>query len=760
MKNTICGTGHRPQHVQNFGTAKDDIKKFISENNVDKVISGMALGFDIILAEAVLELKEQGANIILEAAVPCREQDKLWRKEDKEKYQYILSKCDIVTILQQEYTIDCLNKRNQYMVDNSDIVLAYWNGKQNGGTYNCIKYAESKHKKIINIYKEEKNMLTYKNENLFKNITPVEGAKVLYVQCISADLAMGAGIALEFNKYFNTKNVLKKYMDVNKICIGDITSYKHTNNIGVVCLITKQKYSDKPTYDSISKCLNGIKVIIETKKETNYIIRMPFIGCGLDKLNWDNVSQIINDIFKDTTNCSIEVYTNNNNKEEKTMKNKPLPTQEAPILVRGATHFYNLAINPETRNLENKFLITKSSFRTIADVMSVHDNIKNSKERINLVTQDGILDAKARLLSIEGMCKYYINTPVTATTSKQVIKFAKLGARTIKFYPKNNIRYTDYLIIKDAIVSYKVDVEGIDENKMNNAVKYMMKGVILPTNPNTEKQVLSKNFINMLKNIRNINCYQIKQEFTKCVTFEEAMGEYVSPSNTFYSTITEKKEGDKIVLGADAYKTIKYTDYVPKDPTYVLNIKCNKEFEKEITEEVKSPKFLKKIKGLKVQVNGGEVFTFKKKERPVQEDTGYEILCSTSEMLDVIADYYNLEGFVYLDEIYKRIRKESPVLGGKIKYAKLDNNKILAMLDYISVLEDIDNYVNVEKLRSAYLDLLEDEEYDRDTIVYFGNEIYFEGEVCEYLDDGDEEEDEEEYDEDEYEEDDEEDDEE
>ena len=158
MKNTICGTGHRPQHVSNFGTAKTDIKKFISENSVGKVITGMALGFDTILAEAVIELKERGADIILEAAVPCREQDKLWRKEDKEKYQYILSKCDIVSLLQQEYTADCLNNRNKYMVDNSNIVLAYWNGKQNGGTYNCVKYAESKHKIIINIYKEEKTM--------------------------------------------------------------------------------------------------------------------------------------------------------------------------------------------------------------------------------------------------------------------------------------------------------------------------------------------------------------------------------------------------------------------------------------------------------------------------------------------------------------------------------------------------------------------------------------------------------------------------
>ena len=34
-------------------------------------------------------------------------------------------------------------------------------------------------------------------------------------------------------------------------------------------------------------------------KEINKIA-MPKIGCGLDRLNWDNVYEIIKDVFKDT----------------------------------------------------------------------------------------------------------------------------------------------------------------------------------------------------------------------------------------------------------------------------------------------------------------------------------------------------------------------------------------------------------------------------------------------------------------------------
>ena len=34
------------------------------------------------------------------------------------------------------------------MVDKSDLVIAVWNGKESGGTWNTIQYAKSKGKKI------------------------------------------------------------------------------------------------------------------------------------------------------------------------------------------------------------------------------------------------------------------------------------------------------------------------------------------------------------------------------------------------------------------------------------------------------------------------------------------------------------------------------------------------------------------------------------------------------------------------------------
>lgn len=43
-----------------------------------------------------------------------------------------------------------MQKRNEYMVDLADRVIAVWDGSK-GGTANCIKYAEKVGKEIIKI---------------------------------------------------------------------------------------------------------------------------------------------------------------------------------------------------------------------------------------------------------------------------------------------------------------------------------------------------------------------------------------------------------------------------------------------------------------------------------------------------------------------------------------------------------------------------------------------------------------------------------
>jgi len=114
-------------------------------------ITGLSRGIDFDAALYVLELKKENPGLILECAIPFLAQSDGWFAADKKIYEYIKSKADINTVLQKEYTKNCYQKRNEYMVDNSSLVIAVYGGTQSG-TKNCIGYARQCGVKINMIY--------------------------------------------------------------------------------------------------------------------------------------------------------------------------------------------------------------------------------------------------------------------------------------------------------------------------------------------------------------------------------------------------------------------------------------------------------------------------------------------------------------------------------------------------------------------------------------------------------------------------------
>ena len=145
-------TGHHTKGLSLGYNEKDSrcnkLKKMLKKRIVHKIqkenttafLSGMALGTDMFAAEIVLELKEKYRNITLTAVLPCRTQAARWNKESITRYEHILTKCDKVIVLQEEYTPSCMHKRNLYMVEHSDCAIAVWSGTE-GGTGNTIRVA-------------------------------------------------------------------------------------------------------------------------------------------------------------------------------------------------------------------------------------------------------------------------------------------------------------------------------------------------------------------------------------------------------------------------------------------------------------------------------------------------------------------------------------------------------------------------------------------------------------------------------------------
>jgi uncharacterized phage-like protein YoqJ len=134
-------------------------------------ITGMAMGTDQWSGKIVAELKNEYSDIKLLAAVPFAGQSNIWRSETKQSWLNILTSCDEIYLIDTQpdtpitfdelinlsnvkntdsnYTITHkLHKRNEWMVDRADAIIAVFKNTP-GGTAKCIKYAQSKGKRVI-----------------------------------------------------------------------------------------------------------------------------------------------------------------------------------------------------------------------------------------------------------------------------------------------------------------------------------------------------------------------------------------------------------------------------------------------------------------------------------------------------------------------------------------------------------------------------------------------------------------------------------
>ena len=101
-------------------------------------------------AQSVIVLRNQYEyeGITLEAALPYPVNPAKQLKNCLGTRELVLSECNLKHTVSDHYFRGCMAKRNRYMVDKADLVLAIWNGHESGGTWNTIQYARSKGKPI------------------------------------------------------------------------------------------------------------------------------------------------------------------------------------------------------------------------------------------------------------------------------------------------------------------------------------------------------------------------------------------------------------------------------------------------------------------------------------------------------------------------------------------------------------------------------------------------------------------------------------
>ncbi len=153
---TLAFTGHRDIKESDRAELHKRLKDAVIESyklGYRYFINGMALGFDMLAAEVVLDLRESYEDIHLIAAVPFPGQESRWPLGQQNRYNQILDEADEVFYVSSYFERGCEMKRNRWMIDRANHLIAYFNGEPHGGTYFTYHRAEEQGKTISNLYK-------------------------------------------------------------------------------------------------------------------------------------------------------------------------------------------------------------------------------------------------------------------------------------------------------------------------------------------------------------------------------------------------------------------------------------------------------------------------------------------------------------------------------------------------------------------------------------------------------------------------------
>lgn len=148
----IAGTGHRPDKLGGYGPHTTlrvlrFAEAYLREAKPTIVISGMAQGWDMAMAQAAINL-----SIPFWAYVPFEGQEQVWPSATKLYYKELLRRAEHVVVCSSGgYRPAAMHHRNQRMIDDCDHLVALWDGSQ-GGTSNAVTYAIFSAKPYTNLW--------------------------------------------------------------------------------------------------------------------------------------------------------------------------------------------------------------------------------------------------------------------------------------------------------------------------------------------------------------------------------------------------------------------------------------------------------------------------------------------------------------------------------------------------------------------------------------------------------------------------------
>lgn len=150
LRTTVSFTGHRTYRGEADALLCDTVRQ-LAARGMCTFLSGMAQGFDLAAAEAVVACRAEYPQLRLVAVIPFEGQELHYPEADRRRFRQIVRAADEVVTLSCSYHRGCYAVRNNYLVDRASLLVA-WYGGSAGGTQYTVRRALACEREVWNLH--------------------------------------------------------------------------------------------------------------------------------------------------------------------------------------------------------------------------------------------------------------------------------------------------------------------------------------------------------------------------------------------------------------------------------------------------------------------------------------------------------------------------------------------------------------------------------------------------------------------------------
>ena len=272
-------------------------------------ITGGAVGLD---TEAALYAMRHAIPLWLILPFPPLVMSKFWKDHQKTALRDTWAYAEKTSVLAPAYDVSVYQRRNERMVDLSDMVAAFWDGSS-GGTGNCVRYVQKVGKKMVRFssfsgIKPQEEGSPSSTPSSYREVhgdifTSDAEAIVNTVNCVGA---MGKGITLEFKKrYHDLYAAYRQACARKEIQPGHVWVFQAKDRI-IFNAAVKDDWRDASRIGWVESCLKELIEKCRTMKVKS--LALPWMGAMNGRIPVDEIKASTRRILSGITDFEISVY--------------------------------------------------------------------------------------------------------------------------------------------------------------------------------------------------------------------------------------------------------------------------------------------------------------------------------------------------------------------------------------------------------------------------------------------------------------------